>query len=171
MTNDSLTLALKPTAESLSDRKGVPKLANVLTNRKSKKLWITPEDEIIPLRSWHYEFFRDPVTSRKYGVIFRDEENTRLDALRVGFVRVNYEVNGGVLTLETMRWDRKLRNLVNALVLENVDAIDMARTNLLANSGQMVQLGCVSLLDLRKYDRPINRFNLGSWNNHRVTKL
>ena len=94
-----------------------------------------------------------------------------MDALRVGFVRVNYEVNGGVLTLETMRWDRKLRNLVNALVLENADAIDMARTNLLANSGQMVQLGCVSLLDLRKYDRPINRFNLGSWNNHRVTKL
>jgi len=142
-----------------------------MTNRKTRKWWITPENETILLSSWHYDYFRNPEISQKYGVIFRDEETTRLDALRVGFVRLNYELNGGCMTIETMRWDRCLRKLIDGFILENADAIDMARINLINLAGQAVQLGCVSLMDLRTFGKPINRMTLGSWNMLRVTRL
>jgi hypothetical protein len=142
-----------------------------MTNRKTRKWWITPENEIILLNSWHYEYFRPPAISQKYGVIFRDEEPTRLDALRVGFVRMNYELKGGCLTIETMRWDRSLRKVVDGFVLEHADAIDMARIHRINLAGQAEQIGCVSLMDLRTFGKPINRMTLGSWNMLRVTRL
>ena len=151
--------------------KSFPKFAEFMTTRKTRKLWITPENHIIPLSAWHFEYFRDPKISTKYGVIFRDEENTRLDALRVGFVRINYEVNGGRLTIETMRWDRALRELTNSLILANADAIDVAHLHLINKAGQAVQLGCVPLMERRQYGLPINRRSLATWNNLRATKL
>ena len=144
-----------------------------MTNRKTKKFWITPapENEFMPLSTFHYQYFQNPMLSEKYGVPFQDEETTRLNALRVGFVRINFEVNGGRLTGETMRWDRVLRKLINAFVLTNAEEIDLARIHLLDRSGHAIQVGAVSLMDLRNTGREINRWNLGSWNNFRVTKL
>ena len=73
----------------------MPKFNDFPTTPEASKAWINPENEIIPLRTWHYEYFRDhPQIAAKYGVVFRDEETTRLVALRVGFVRVNYERQG-----------------------------------------------------------------------------
>lgn len=151
----------------------ITNLIEFMTNRKTKKLWITPApaNEIIPLSTFHYQYFQNPMISEKYGVLFRDEETTRLDALRVGFVRINYEVNGGRLTGETMRWDRTLRKLIDAFVLTNAEEIDLVRFHLLDRSGQAIQVGAVSLMDLRDAGKEINRWNLGSWNNFRVTKL
>ena len=150
----------------------MPKLKDIPTTRRTSKLWITPENEVVPLRTWHYEYFRDhPQIAAKYGVVFRDEQTTRLDALRVGFVRVNYERNGGLVTIETIRWDRQLRNLIDGLILENEDALDMVRIHKVDQTGQAIQVGCVSLMDLRKAGRPITRLTMGSWDNLRVTRL
>lgn len=146
-------------------------LAKNVMNRKTRKWWISPENEVIPLTTLHYEYFRNPIVSEKYGVPCRDEVNTRLDALRVGFLRINYELNGGHLTLETMRWDRNLRKVVDKFILDNAESIDVAHLHLLNRDGQLLQLGCAPLLQMRLYETPINRLTLGSWNNLRVTKL
>ena len=152
--------------------KPMPKFSDFPTTPQASKAWINPENEVIPLTSFHFEYFRDyPQVAKKYKVVFRDEQNTRLDALRVGFVRVNYERNGGDVTVETMRWDRALRNLIDGLIFENEPAIDFARIHKLDKSGQLTNIGCVSLMEMRSYGRPINRFNLGSWNCFKAVKL
>ena len=83
--------------------KEVPKFTEFTTTPSESKVWITPENDLVPLGCWHYEYFHDPKISQKYGVIFGEENPTRLAALRVGFVRVNYERNGGKATIETIR--------------------------------------------------------------------
>ena len=142
-----------------------------MMNRKTRKWWISPENDVIPLTTQHYEFFQPLIVSEKYCVPFRDAENTRLDALRVGFVRVNYEINGGHLTIETMRWDRTLRKVVDKFILDNAESIDVAHLHLLNRDGQLLQLGCAPLLQMRLYETPINRLTLGLLNNLRVTRL
>jgi hypothetical protein len=150
----------------------MPKFSDFPTTPEASKAWINPENEIIPLRTWHYEYFRDhPQIAAKYGVVFRDEETTRLDALRVGFARVNYERQGGHLIVESMRWNRALRNLIDGLIFQNEDAIDFARIRILDKTGQIIDLGCVSLMDLRSAGTPINRLTLGSWNYLREVKV
>ena len=150
----------------------MPKFNDFRTTPKNCKAWINPENEIIPLNSFHFEYFRDfPQIAAKYGVKFRDEQTTRLDALRVGFVRVNYERNGGEVIIESMRWNRALRNLLDSLIFENEDSIDFARIRIFNKSGQLINLGCVSLMDLRSAGTPINRLTLGSWNYLRAVKL
>ncbi len=142
-----------------------------MADQKTRKWWITPENRVISLSTLHYEYFRDPSIAEKYQIVFRDEETTRLDALRVGFIRVNYECNGGQLTVESMRWDRNLRKLVDGFVLDNAEAIDLARIHLVDCMGQAIQIGCVSLMNLRAAGRPITRLTLSSWNNFRPIKL
>jgi hypothetical protein len=135
------------------------------TSRGGAKFWIDPQDRVIPLLSLHYEFFRDRATAERCNVPFSGEIATRLAALRVGFVRGNYELNGGLLVLESMRHDRALRTLVDEIVLSNRDALDQVRMTILDAEGSAVHGGAVSLLELRQHQRAINRWSLGSWNN------
>jgi hypothetical protein len=148
----------------------LPKFVDIKTTPETSKMWITPapENEIIPLRTFHYEYFADPAIAARYGVEYGTEEPTRLAALRVGFVRINYERNGGVVTIESMRWDRALRNLVDRLLFENEDAIDTAWAHMMDKSGQATGVGRVSFMDLRLAGIPINRLTLGSWHNFKT---
>jgi hypothetical protein len=143
----------------------IPDLSRLRTSPRETKLWITPENLFVPLACWHFEYFRDSDISRRYGVAFGPEIPTRLAALGVGFVRVNFRRNGALLTLESIRWDRKLRQLIDRLVLRNADALDLVRMHLVDREGQLRQLGCVSLLEMRRQGQAINRSSLGSWNN------
>ena len=133
------------------------------TTRTASKMWITPDDEVVPLNSWHYEYFRDERIAEKYGVVFGAEIPTRLAALRVGFVRVNYERHGGLLTIESMRFDPLLAVLTDDLVLANADAIDRVRLHLVDGAGMAIGVGTVSLQALRTAGKPVNRLTLGAW--------
>jgi hypothetical protein len=144
-------------------------LSHFRTSPTTAKGWITPENDIVPLATAHFDYFGDPTKVQKYGVARRDEQTTRLDALRVGFVRLNYEVNGGHLTLETMRWDQTLRQLTTDLVLANAESLDLVHLHRLGEKGQPLQLGCVPLQQWRRYHRSINRRALATWNNFKVT--
>jgi hypothetical protein len=62
----------------------------------------------------------------------------------------NYERNGGLLTLETMRRDRPLRKLIDALVLANADAIDIVRLHTVDREGQATQLSVAPLHQMRQ---------------------
>ena len=145
-------------------------LTSFRTDSRTSKFWITPENATVPLDCWHYEYFRDPAISRQYGVPFGPEVPTRLAALRVGFVRGNYERHGGLLTLETMRRDRPLRKLIDAMVLANADALDLVRLNTVDSEGQAIQLGVAPLHQMRQTGQPINRITLGSWSYSRDIK-
>ena len=138
-------------------------LTGYRTDRRTSKFWITPQNDLVALDCWHYEYFRDPAIADKYGVPFGPEVPTRLAALRVGFVRGNYERNGGLLTLETMRRDRPLRKLIDALVLANAEALDMVRLHTVDRNGQATQLSVAPLHQMRQTQQPINRATLGSW--------
>jgi hypothetical protein len=145
-------------------------LTRFRTDSRTSKFWITPENATVALDCWHYEYFRDPAISRKYGVPFGPEVPTRLAALRVGFVRGNYERNGARLTLETMRHDRLLRKLIDALVLANADALDLVRLHTVDREGQALSVAVAPLHQKRQYGQPINRATLGSWSYSREIK-
>ena len=140
------------------------------TSRFTAKFWIDPQNEIIPLKTLHFEYFRDPKVALAHGVTLSNEVCTRLSALRVGFVRGNYQVNGGLLTLETMRRDRLLRKLIDAVVLANADALDMVRLNTVDTHGQATNLAVAPLHQMRQFGKPINRATLGSWSYSREIK-
>jgi len=149
-----------------------PKLNEFTTTRFTSKMWIDPENQLVALHSWHYEYFRDhPKVAEKYGVAFEDEEKTRLAALRVGFIRMNYEKNGGFLTIETMRWDPALRALVDRFIDDNIEALDHMRINLLRADGIAIGVAYVSIMVLRIEGKPVNRRSLGAWNKFPNTRV
>jgi hypothetical protein len=116
----------------------IPLMDSYRTTRHTTKAWITPQNTYIPLGGWHWEFFRDVAISARYGVTFEAEQPTRLAALRVGFIRVNYEVNGGRLVVETMRWDQPARMAVEALIAANRDSIDNFEIRILSGEGAVI---------------------------------
>ena len=122
---------------------GKPTLAELKTTPLTAKMWITPEHEIVPLTNWHFEYFRDPAIAEKYGVTYSDEQNTRLDALRAGFVRVNYERNGGLLTVESGErgWSKTTKDTVFMLVADNARSIDAIRVSVLDDTGRIKRTG------------------------------
>jgi len=151
----------------------LPKFSDFKTTPDSKKMWITPEPEnlVIPLSTFHYQYFADPAIAARYGVEYGAEDPTRLAALRVGFVRVNYEINHAKVTVETMRWNRVLRKLIDSLLFENEDSIDSVWIHTMNEKGYATQVGCTSFQEHRRAGRPINRLTLGSWNNFGITRL
>src|ERR1700679_2215806 len=90
---------------------GVPKLASYISDKLTSKAWISPTGSLIPLpSSWHWDYFRNnPEVATTYGIEVTDEQGTRMAALAVGFIRVNYERNTGTLTVEsgTAGWTRR----------------------------------------------------------------
>ena len=149
-----------------------PGINEFTTARLTSKMWIDPENGLIPLHTWHHEYFRDhPEIAEKYGIPFEDEDKTRLAALRVGFIRINYEINGGFLEMDTMRWDPVLRVLVDQFIDDNIEALDHTRINLLRADGIDLQVAYVSIKVLRIQGKPVNRRALGAWNRFKNTPL
>jgi hypothetical protein len=119
----------------------------------------------------HYDYFRNPGISERYGVAFGEEIPTRLKALRVGFVRVNYRLNGGFMTMESMRWTRFLHELINRFVLANAEQLDLVQFNKLDVNGVAIQVAAVSLLGLRLKGQTITERSLAAWNRFEETKI
>jgi hypothetical protein len=139
------------------------KFSEFKTTPKTSKIWITPENNPVALHCWHYEYFRDPTLAQRYGIVFGDEIPTRLAALRVGFVRGNYERNGGLLTIEAMRRDPPLHQVLDALVLANADALDSVKLITVDSDGQATNVVVLPLHQMRQKGQSINLATLGSW--------
>lgn len=142
-----------------------------MTSRDTRKLWISPENVIVPLTTLHFHYFGDPAVALKYNIECQSEILTRLAALRVGFVRINYTLNQGKVTIESMRWNRTLRNLIDQLLFVNADLIDIAQINILNEDGQAREVGRVCFMSRRQAGIPIDRLTLGSWNNFRTFNI
>lgn len=141
------------------------------TTSKTCKLWVTPENEFVPLSTWHYQYFEDAAISQRYKVPYRDEISTRIAAVGVGFVRINYERNGGRLTIETCRWSPELRQLLELFVLNNADSIDFVFLKTLDTNGNQLSYNSVSFLELRKSGKEISATDLDPWRAISMTKI
>jgi hypothetical protein len=153
--------------DNLMDR-----LADFCTDRTCSQLWITPENKMVHQpHCFRNEFFRDPAVAQNYGVAFADDESTRFAALNAGFVRIKYRFNGGFAIMETFRWDRPLRELIDRWIMENEASLDLVRICKMDRNALPVQVGAVSLFHLRLVGKRITKQTLDAWNNFRETKI
>lgn len=110
------------------------------------KAWVLPGGKVEQLAgSWHHEWLdQNKAVQEKYGLevpAFEggDAEGVREQALKKGFVRVNYTRNTGTLTVEARAKDwRKQKGAVERLIEENIDDIDNVTVHLMDESVQKV---------------------------------
>jgi len=124
--------------------KNTTKIKDLRTTPFTAKMWIDPTGKVVPLLTFHYEYFRDhPGEAEKYDVAFADEITTRLEALRKGFIRVNYERNGGKLTIEAgaKGWTQPAIEVIFMLIAVNREAIDCLNIAVLSETGAVIQSG------------------------------
>jgi hypothetical protein len=124
--------------------KNTIKIKDLRTTASTAKMWIAPTGNVIPLLTYHYEYFRDhPGEAVRYGVHFADEITTRLEALRKGFVRVNYERKMGRLTIEAgaKGWTHPAIDVIFMLIAVNREAIDCLNIAVLSETGGIIQSG------------------------------
>lgn len=103
-----------------------------------KKAWVLPNGEVQQLGgTWHHEWLAEnPEIAKKYGLTVpeftgNDAENVREDALRKGFIRVNYGINNGTLVLEGRAKDwRKIKSSMEQMVESNIDDVDNVTVHL-----------------------------------------
>lgn len=95
------------------------------------KAWVLPNGKPVQLGGqWHHEFINEsPEIRSKYGLDETDNtELNRIEALKQGFVRVNWNQNSGQLTVEARAKDwRKQRESVRKLVDASAGDIDSIR--------------------------------------------
>ena len=102
------------------------------------KVWILPDGAPIQLgATWHHDWLdKNKDVQKRYGLNVpkftgTDSEKVREDALKKGFVRVNYLSNSGTLTVEaTAQAWRKQKEAVRDLVDANLGKIDNMEVNL-----------------------------------------
>jgi hypothetical protein len=108
------------------------------------RAWILPNGRPVQLGSmWHHEWLdKNPDIVDKYGLKniepFKgtDAEGPREEALRHGFVRVNYNANNGLLTVEARASDwPKQKASVQQIAESNIDNIDRMRVSLMNDNG------------------------------------
>ena len=124
--------------------KNATKIKDLRTTPFTAKMWIDPSGKVVPLLTYHYEYFRDyPGEAEKYGVSFADETSTRLEALRKGFIRVNYERKTGKLTIEAgaKGWTQPAIDVIFMLIAVNREAIDCLNIAVLSETGAVIQSG------------------------------
>lgn len=103
------------------------------------KAWILPGGRIAQLGSQeHHDYFNtNPDVAKKYGIRQvkgeqYDAADNRVDALKQGFARINYEKNNGVLTIEARQKDwPSLQESVRKFVEANLNKIDTMDVHLL----------------------------------------
>jgi hypothetical protein len=114
------------------------------------KAWILPDGKPVQLgKQWHHEWINEnPDVVKKYGLKTTDSsEENRVDALRKGFVRVNYEKNTGTLKVEARQKDwANVKESVRKLVESNLGKIDNMDVHLLdARANKIVNQDGVKL--------------------------
>lgn len=98
-----------------------------------QKAWIDPKGEPIQLGStWHHEWLADnPKIAKKYNITDVDETGSRIQALKAGFARINYNVNSGGLTVEARAKDwPNLRDSVFEFAKSNAGKLDSMTVHL-----------------------------------------
>ena len=121
---------------------GVTKIKDFRTTPFTSKMWIDPTGRIIPLLTYHYEYFRDnPGEAAKYEIVYSEEIPTRLAALRKGFIRANYERKNGKLTIEAGKrgWEPAAVEVIFMLIAVNLDEIDCIRISVLCETGDVIE--------------------------------
>lgn len=137
-----------------SNRRKPPKLNSYKSDHKTSKMWILPDGKTVALKGlWHYQWILNNLASikRKYKVDFSDvdqeEQPIRIHAINNGFFRVNYERNGGTLTVEgNIGYFRgNIKDEIFMIVYDNLNSIDNININLMNHGGKVVKNGYSSL--------------------------
>lgn len=99
------------------------------------KAWILPNGEPVQLGGqWHHDWLNDnPDVRAQYNIPEATKDaSSRVAALKSGFARVNYQQNGGRLTVEARAADwPKLKEPIRQFIETNLDSIDNLRIELL----------------------------------------
>ena len=114
----------------------------------TSKAWILPNDVVVDLNSWHARWLEKhaDLIRRKFKLAVPEggtEQEVRMWALKHGFTRINYEHNGGRLTVETNRkwWTKKRKDSVWMFAMEHVGGIDNITVNVLDDKARVIQQG------------------------------
>ena len=98
-----------------------------------KKAWITPSGQPVQLgATWHHNWLAEhPEYGIKVAGTPDAQQDARVDALKKGFVRINYSQNTGTLTVEARADDWKKQGLaVRQFVESNLPDVDNIQISL-----------------------------------------
>lgn len=113
---------------------------------QNAKYWILPDGKIENLgKLWHYEWLQKNIKKlKKYGIKEdempeKGETPIRLYAMNKGFVRMNFMINGGKLTIESTEggWSRTSRNAIQDFIFDNINRIDNLYIAVMDSSGRV----------------------------------
>lgn len=112
-------------------------LGSYRTDTLTAKMWILPNGEVKSINKWHYKWILDnKELAGRYGIdvdsLPDDETPVRIEAIKAGFFRVNYEVRNGALTIEGLanKFHKKIKDAIFMLVMENSGHIGYFNLNL-----------------------------------------
>lgn len=143
----------------------IDSLVSYSSDKRTSKMWILPDGKVVALKGmWHYDWIlrNKAALKKKYKVDFSklpaEEAPIRLHAINKGFFRVNYEHNGGVLTVEGVAsfFTRKIKDAIFFIVLENVDYIDNINITLMNSSGKVVKDGYAQMFMMSNEEKMDN---------------
>jgi hypothetical protein len=107
------------------------------------KAWILPDGTPVQLGGkWHHEFINEsPELRSKYGLpMDENTEQNRIEALKEGFVQVNWADASGRITIEAREKDwPKQREAVRSFVERNADKIDWIKVYLFDDTVQSIK--------------------------------
>jgi hypothetical protein len=116
-----------------------------------KKAWITPDGMPVQLGGqWHHDWLAEhPEYGIKVSGTPSMDEDARVDALKKGFVRINYGQNTGTLVVEARAKDwPKQRDNVRQFVESNLGDIDNLKIALLdPKAGEVIDSNSVKLFN------------------------
>jgi hypothetical protein len=131
--------------KDLNILEGVKSFASSRTDKLTSKMWILPDGTAKNISGWHYQWILDnrDKLQEKYGLDISHlpaeyyantgkETEIRIAAIKSGFIRVNYEIRNGNLTLEGLasKYTKKIKDTVFMLILDNINDIGTININL-----------------------------------------
>jgi hypothetical protein len=134
------------------------------------KYWILPDGSLSLAGSLHSRWLlENPSVATRFGLnltgLTSDSDDTkiRLMALNKGFVRMNYQDNGGLLTIEAgqLHWNVMIKDVIWNFVSDHVSTIDNVNVNILASNGRLVSSASTQLF-LYDDDEKLNHIPLVS---------
>ena len=121
----------------------------------TSKMWILPDGRPVSIGSLHFRWLQtNPNVALEFGLELAslpdDDTAIRLAALNRGFVRVNYEIRYGRLTVEANSrfWTSRIKDAVFVIIARNLDALDSMQARLLDDKGFIIRSGFASLFNL-----------------------
>jgi len=123
------------------------------------KAWILPNGKPVQLGGqWHHEWLAEnPDIRKEYGIkkASPTEDNSRVDALKKGFARINYDARTGALTVEARQQDLDdLRPSIAKFIESNLGKVDKVQFYLFNKDVNFVEdSGSATLFDKPKSER------------------